>query len=236
MKDDLEPGSEGESEDFDTAEVADFDGVDSDAADAEAPEDDVDSESESDGSEAEGDSEDNSDADDEFAVIREHYAANKSLSDDELDKVADVAVKYLRDILSFFGEDKVSIDEYDGDEGELILDVSGGDLAVLIGRHGRTLDALQMVLSSLLSSNLKFHYPVVVDIEGYKGRRKEKLQSLARSSASRAKRQGSRVSLPPMNAYERRLVHLALMNDPDVSTHSEGEEPNRHVVITAIKG
>lgn len=235
MKDDLEPGSEGESEGFDTAEDAYFDSADSDAADAETSGADAGPEDEADLSEDQTKLED-SEPDDEFAVIREHYAANKSLSDDELDKVADVAVKYLRDILSFFGEDKVSIDEYDGDEGELILDVSGGDLAVLIGRHGRTLDALQMVLSSLLSSNLKFHYPVVVDIEGYKGRRKTKLQNLARSSAARAKRQGSRVSLPPMNAYERRLVHLALMDDPDVSTHSEGEEPDRRVVITAIKG
>lgn len=174
-------------------------------------------------------------ADDEFAVIREHYAANKQLTDDELDKVADVAVSYLRQILSYFGEDKVTIDEYDGDEGELILDISGGDLAVLIGRHGRTLDALQMVLSSLFSSNLKFHYPVVVDIEGYKNRRKEKLQNLARNGAARAKRQGGRVSLPPMNAYERRLVHLALVDDEDVATHSEGTEPDRHVVITAVK-
>lgn len=173
---------------------------------------------------------------DEFASIREHYAASKELNDAELDKVADVAVGELRDILSFFGEDKLSIDEYDGDEGELILDVNGGDLAVLIGRHGRTLDALQMILSSLLSSKLKFHYPVVVDIEGYKNRRKQKIQSLARSSAERAKRQGGRVSLPPMNAYERRLVHIALVDDEEVTTHSEGEEPNRHVVVTVVKG
>lgn len=175
-------------------------------------------------------------ADDEFAAIREHYTANKELTSDELDKVADAAVAVLREILSFFGEDKVSIDEYDGDEGELILDVNGGDLAVLIGRHGRTLDALQMVLSSLLSSKLKFHYPIVVDIEGYKNRRKQKLRSLARSSAERAKRQGGRVSLPPMNAYERRLVHIALVDDEGVTTHSEGEEPNRHVVVTAVRG
>lgn len=177
-----------------------------------------------------------SEANDEFVEIREHYAANKQLTSAELDKVADVAVGVLREILSFFGENKVSIDEYDGDEGELILDVNGGDLAVLIGRHGRTLDALQMVFSSLLSSRLKFHYPIVVDIEGYKNRRKQKLQSLARSSADRAKRQGGRVSLPPMNAYERRLVHIALVDDEGVTTHSEGEEPNRHVVVTAIRG
>ena len=135
----------------------------------------------------------------------------------------------------YFGETKVTIDEYEGDDDELILDITGGDLAVLIGRHGRTLDALQMVVSSLMSSTLRFHYPVVVDVEGYKKRRKEKLRGIALSAASRAKRQHSKVSLPPMNAYERRLVHLALVDDDEVTTHSEGEDPSRHVVVTALR-
>ncbi len=76
-----------------------------------------------------------------------------------MDKIADLAVSYLRSILALFGETESSIDEYDGENGELILDVNGGDLAVLIGRHGRTLDALQMVLTSLMSSRIKFYYP-----------------------------------------------------------------------------
>lgn len=173
------------------------------------------------------------DAADEFASIREHFEAGVELTDDETDKVADVAVEYLRELLGFFGETQCSIDEYDGDNGELILDVNGGDLAVLIGRHGRTLDSLQMVLSSLMSSTLKFYYPIVVDIEGYKTRRKSKVQGLAKVAASRARKQG-RVAMAPMNAYERRLVHLALVDDDTVTTHSEGEDPNRRVVITAV--
>ena len=173
------------------------------------------------------------DAADEFASIREHFEAGVELTDDETDKVADVAVEYLRELLGFFGETQCSIDEYDGDNGELILDVNGGDLAVLIGRHGRTLDSLQMVLSSLMSSRLKFYYPIVVDIESYKSRRKSKVQGLARTAASKARKQG-RVAMAPMNAYERRLVHLALVDDDTVTTHSEGEDPNRRVVITAV--
>jgi spoIIIJ-associated protein len=168
------------------------------------------------------------------ATIKEKYEAGQELTDDELDFVADAAIRSIKDILSYFGETGSSIDEYDGDNGELILDINGGDLAVLIGRHGRTLDALQMVVSSLLSSTLGFHYPIVVDIEGYKSRRKNKVQSLARSAAARAKKQHGSVSLPPMNAYERRLVHLALMDDDSVVTHSEGEEPMRHVVVTLV--
>lgn len=173
------------------------------------------------------------DAADEFSSIREHFEAGAELTEEETDKVADVAVEYLRELLGFFGETSCSIDEYDGDNGELILDVNGGDLAVLIGRHGRTLDALQMVLSSLMSSTLKFYYPIVVDIESYKSRRKSKVQGLARTAAAKARKQG-RVAMAPMNAYERRLVHLALHDDDSVTTHSEGEDPNRRVVITAV--
>lgn len=173
------------------------------------------------------------DAADEFSSIREHFEAGAELTEEETDKVADVAVEYLRELLGFFGETSCSIDEYDGDNGELILDVNGGDLAVLIGRHGRTLDALQLVLSSLMSSTLKFYYPIVVDIESYKSRRKSKVQGLARAAAAKARKQGQ-VAMAPMNAYERRLVHLALHDDDSVTTHSEGEDPNRRVVITAV--
>lgn len=172
--------------------------------------------------------------DDEFAEIREHFESGIALTDEETDKVADLAVDYLKKILAFFGETESSIDEYDGDEGELILDVNGGDLAVLIGRHGRTLDALQMVLTSLMSSRIKFYYPIVVDIESYKTRRKKKLEAIALSAAERACKQG-RVALAPMNAYERRIVHMTLLDNESVATHSEGEDPNRRVVVTAVR-
>lgn len=177
---------------------------------------------------------DAADAQDEFAELREHYEAG-TLSDDELDMIADTAITYIRELLAFFGEEKVTVDEYEGDEGELILDISGGDLAVLIGRHGRTLDSLQMILSSLMSNHLHFHYPVVIDVEGYKSRRKEKLETLARNAASRARRQHGSVKLAPMNAYERRIVHLALLDSLDVTTHSEGVDPDRHVVVTYVR-
>ena len=174
-------------------------------------------------------------AQDDFASVREHYETTGELTEEETDRIADVAVGYLKGILALFGETNSSIDEYDGENGELILDVNGGDLAVLIGRHGRTLDALQMVLTSLMSSRIKFYYPIVVEIESYKSRRKKKLVDMARSSAARAKERGGKVTLSPMNAYERRIIHLALVNDEGVVTHSEGEEPERRVVITAVR-
>ena len=173
--------------------------------------------------------------DGELESLRLRYEAGESLSDEEVDRIADIAVTYVKSLLSYFGETQVAIDEYDGDEGELILDVSGGNLAVLIGRHGRTLEALQMIVSSFMSNKLHFHYPVSIDIEGYKNRRKEKVKSLARSAANRAIRQQGQVVLAPMNAYERRLVHLTLLENEEVSTHSEGEDPDRRVIITFVR-
>ena len=172
---------------------------------------------------------------DDFSEIRAHFESGQELTDEEMDAIADLAVGYLKGILALFGENDCCIDEYDGENGELILDVSGGDLAVLIGRHGRTLDALQMVLNSLMSSRIKFYYPLVVDIEGYKSRRRKKIENIARSSAARAKERGGKITLSPMNAYERRIVHLTLRDDAGVVTHSEGEDPERRVVITAVR-
>ncbi|WP_035425300.1 Jag family protein [Atopobium fossor] len=161
------------------------------------------------------------------------HESGEKFSDAQLDTIADLAISCVRELLSFFGENSCDIDEYEGDEGELILDVNGGNLAVLIGRHGRVLDSFQMLVSSLVNRKLGFHFPVIVDIEGYKNRRKKKIESIALSAAARAKSNG-RVRLKPMNAYERRLVHLALINDNEIITHSEGEDPERYVVITAV--
>lgn len=170
-----------------------------------------------------------------IADVRAAYEGTGELTSEQVDLVADEAIEVLRSILGCFGENSCSIDEYEGDEGELILDVAKGDLAILIGRHGVTLDALQVVVSSLVSKRLGFHYPVVVDIEGYKSRRRDKVQSMARSAASSAHKNHKSVRLSPMNAYERRLVHLALRDDTSVTTHSEGTDPERYVVVTEVR-
>jgi len=158
-------------------------------------------------------------------------AEEKSLSDDELDDVADTAIATLQDILKYLNVEEVTIDEYEGDEGELILDITGDDLAVLIGRHGRTLDALQTIVSAVTVRKIGFRYPVVVDVEGYKNRQRQKLESIARSAANRAAGQNKSIKLRPMTPYERRLVHIALRNDSRVETASEGEGSARHVVV-----
>lgn len=170
----------------------------------------------------------------EYSEIARKYKAGEELSDEELDTVADVALSVIRNILKHFDAEDSPIDEYEGDDGELILDVTAPNLAVLIGRHGRTLESLQTMFSLIVSRRLGFRYPVVVDIEGYKSRRNEKVASMARSAASRAVRQHGSVSLPPMSAYERRLVHIALRDNEAVETHSEGVDPERHVVVSAL--
>jgi spoIIIJ-associated protein len=158
--------------------------------------------------------------------------AAPELSDEDLDRVADTAVKALKTILSSFGIAEAVVEEYEGDEGEIILDVVGGDLALLIGRHGRTLDALQTLVSAITSRELGFRHPVIVDVEGYRHRRRQKLEDIARRSADRASNQHISIRLRPMTAYERRVVHVALRDDRRVATQSEGDDPFRVVVIS----
>ena len=153
------------------------------------------------------------------------------VTEEELDAIADTAIAALQDILKYFNVGEVTIDEYEGDEGELILDITGDDLAILIGRHGRTLDALQFVVSAITVRSMGFRYPVIVDVEGDKSRQREKLESIARSTANKAASQHRSVKMRPMTPYERRIVHIALRDDDRVDTASEGEGSARHVVV-----
>jgi len=153
------------------------------------------------------------------------------LSEEELDKVADTAVSVIQSILKTFGIES-AIDEYEGEDGEIILDIVGGELAILIGRHGKTLDSLQTLVSAATSRQLGFRYPILVDVEGYRGRRREKLEDIARRTADRVARQGRAVKLRPMTSYERRVIHMALREDRRVVTDSDGEEPARAVVVS----
>ena len=158
-----------------------------------------------------------------------------NLTDEELDNIADTAIAALKDVLKYFNVGEVTIDEYEGDEGELILDITGDDLAVLIGRHGKTLDALQFIISAITVRKIGFRFPVIIDVEGYKNRQRQKLESLARSSANKAAAQGRSVKLRPMTPYERRIIHVALRDDSRVDTASEGEGAARHVVVVPVK-
>ena len=106
------------------------------------------------------------------------------VTEEELDAIAETAIAALQDILKYFNVGEVTIDEYEGDEGELILDITGDALAVLIGRLGKTLDALQFLVSAITVRPMGFRYPVIVEVEGYKNRQREKLESIARNAAA----------------------------------------------------
>jgi len=153
------------------------------------------------------------------------------LTDDELDAIADAAVDTVKNVLRGF-DIEATIDEYEGDDGEIILDVVGADLAIMIGRHGRTLEAFQTLVSAITNRKIGRRYPVLVDVEGYRSRRKSKLEEIARNAADRARRTGREVRLRPMSSYERRVVHVALRLDNRVVTASEGEDPFRRVVVS----
>ena len=154
------------------------------------------------------------------------------LSDEELDNVADTAIDYIQSIVSHFNLGEITINEYEGADKELILDINGDDLAILIGKHGTTLDSIQHVVGVLSYKKQGFYYPVVIDVEGYKSRQRIKLENLAKNLANRVARSKKPYSMHPMNPYKRRIVHTYLSGDDRVDTHSEGEGRNRHLVIS----
>ena len=120
------------------------------------------------------------------------------------------------------------------DDAEKVIDVElkGDDMGVLIGKRGQTLDSLQYLTNLAINKKSEDYYKVKIDTEDYRKRRKETLENLAKNIAYKVKRTKRSVSLEPMNPFERRVIHSALQNDKYVSTHSEGEEPYRHVVVT----
>ena len=121
------------------------------------------------------------------------------------------------------------------EEGFLHADLQGDTSGILIGRRGETLDALQHLTSLYINKGKSDYTRITLDTENYRARREDTLIRLANRYANRAVKTGRRVSVEPMNPYERRIMHSALQENEMVDTHSEGEEPNRHIVITPRK-
>lgn len=128
---------------------------------------------------------------------------------------------------------KVDVDTvYDDEEVELIVNLSGDDMGILIGKRGQTLDSLQYLVSLVVNKQTEGYLRVKLDTENYRARRKETLEQLAKNIAFKVRRTRHSVSLEPMNPYERRIIHATLQNDRYVVTRSEGEDPYRHVVVS----
>ena len=121
--------------------------------------------------------------------------------------------------------------QFDPENNELAVDLSGDDMGVLIGKRGQTLDALQYLTSQVINKHQNTYVRVKLDTENYRERRKETLETLAQNISHKVRRTHRPVALEPMNPYERRIIHSVLQNEKDVFTRSEGEEPYRHVIV-----
>ena len=142
----------------------------------------------------------------------------------------DKAEAFLRDVYEAMGMDVELISTYDGEV--LNIQMNGDDMGILIGKRGQTLDSLQYLVSLVVNKGSSVYVRVKLDTENYRERRKATLENLAKNISVKVRKTRQSVSLEPMNPYERRIIHSALQGDPFVTTHSEGEEPDRKVVVT----
>ena len=143
--------------------------------------------------------------------------------------------KFIYDVLKAMDMTDVKVTSVVDEEGALSIDMEGSNMGILIGKRGKTLDSLQYLTNRVANKMQEGYVRVKLDTEDYRRRRKETLENLAKNIASKVKRTRRTVSLEPMNPYERRIIHSALQGDPAVSTHSEGEEPYRRVVVTLVR-
>jgi len=149
--------------------------------------------------------------------------------------VEDNVKNFLNDVFEAMNMTVVVDVKFNEEEKTMDIDLSGDEMGVLIGKRGQTLDSLQYLVSLVVNKETEDYIRVKVDTENYRQRRKDTLENLAKNIAYKVKRTKRTVSLEPMNPYERRIIHSALQNDKYVSTHSEGDEPFRRVVVTLKK-
>lgn len=147
----------------------------------------------------------------------------------------DVVKDFLTEVFDKMNLEVEIITKFDEIEGVIDIELKGPEMGVLIGKRGQTLDSLQYLTNLAVNRKSDNYLRVKIDTEDYRRRRKETLENLAKNMAYKVKRTKRPVSLEAMNPYERRIIHSALQNDKYVVTHSEGEEPYRHVVITLKK-
>ncbi|MDD6667315.1 MAG: protein jag [Lachnospiraceae bacterium] len=159
-------------------------------------------------------------------------ARRKELSEEDLSEIKTIAENFLKDVFDKMGLTVEIHEEYDSENRSLNLDLIGPDMGVIIGKRGQTLDSLQYLTNLVVNRKTSSYVRIKIDTENYRERRKETLENLAHNVAYKVKKTRRPVALESMNPYERRIIHAALSDDEYVTTHSEGEEPYRHVVVT----
>lgn len=146
--------------------------------------------------------------------------------------VVDNIREFLEKVFNAMDIDAEILIEKEEDSNVINVELKGSDMGILIGKRGQTLDALQYLANLAVNKNAEEYVKIKLDTENYRKRRRETLENLAKNIAFKVKRTRRPVSLEPMNPFERRVIHSTLQNDKFVTTHSEGEEPYRHVVVT----
>ena len=169
------------------------------------------------------------------ATVSEKKEKKEAYTDEEIAAMKAAAEKFLADVFAAMGITVTVKTDYSLLEDTLNIELSGDEMGILIGKRGQTLDSLQYLVNLVVNKGTKEYVRVKVDTENYRERRKETLENLAKNIAYKVKRTRRSVSLEPMNPNERRIIHSALQNDKYVTTHSEGEEPYRKVVVTLKK-
>lgn len=149
--------------------------------------------------------------------------------------IDDVARTFLNDVFKAMKMEVEVIINVDDTNRLIDIELKGDNMGLLIGKRGQTLDSLQQLINLAVNKKSDSYYRVKLDTEDYRKRRRDTLENLAKNIAYKVKRTKRPVSLEPMNPFERRVIHSTLQNDRYVTTHSEGEEPYRHVVVALKK-
>ncbi|MBO7426748.1 MAG: protein jag [Clostridiales bacterium] len=170
-------------------------------------------------------------ADDEEEVV--YYGDDESFEGDAVSEAEDAAVRFVAEVLSGIGIHG-NMDSYREDD-TIYISVSGNDCGSAIGRHGETLEAITYMTTLIANKHSEERVRVHLDVGGYRKHREQVLINLANKAAFKVKKTGRKVVMEPMNPSERRLVHSHLQSVNGVETHSEGEEPNRRIIVTSTK-
>ena len=169
------------------------------------------------------------------APKEEVKAEKKASADINGDELVEKANAFLKDVFGAMNMEVNLNSKFNDKENILDVELSGDEMGVLIGKRGQTLDSLQYLISLVVNRETEEYIHVKVDTENYRERRKATLENLAKNISIKVKKTRQSVALEPMNPYERRIIHSALQNDRYVTTHSEGDEPFRRVVVTLKK-
>lgn len=154
------------------------------------------------------------------------------ISDAEINNVKNTVDAFLSTLFTNLNMNVKVEQEFNNEENSLLIELSGDEMGLLIGKRGQTLDSLQYITSLVANKNISSYVHIKIDTENYRERRKATLENLAFNIASKVRKTGRPVALEPMNPYERRVIHYSLQGDRSVATHSEGNEPYRKIIVT----